>query len=110
VAEPTQPPPGSREERIAYNEAWRRHLNERTAKRMHSDDSAGFRCECWQVDCDERIQLSGREWEEVHSKPTRFAVTPGHTAADLEAVIERYPHFWVLEKRGEAGEVAEKLA
>ena len=106
-----QPPPGSREERIAYNEAWSRELNERKAKSMKSGDSAaGFRCECWQADCNERIPLSGGEWEEVRSKPNRFAVAPGHVAADLEVVINQRPHFWLVEKHGEAGEVAEKLA
>jgi hypothetical protein len=25
-------------------------------------------------------------------------------------VVERYPHFWLVEKLGEAGEVAESLA
>jgi hypothetical protein len=111
VAESVQPPLGSRDERIAYNEAWCRHLNERKAKRMESvDPAAGFRCECWRVDCSERIPLSGGEWEEVRARPNRFAVAPGHVAVDLEAVVEEYPRFWLVEKRGEAGVVAEELA
>ncbi len=105
------PPSGSRKERIAYNEAWCRHLNYREAKWTESDDStAGFRCECWRTDCDERIRLTGEEWEEVRSRPNRFAVAPGHVADDLEAVVKEYPHFWLVEKHGEAGEVAKKLA
>ena len=72
MAESTQPPFASREERIAYNEAWCRHLNERKAKWMQmGDPAAGFRCECWQADCSERIPLSGMEWGEVRSKPNR---------------------------------------
>jgi hypothetical protein len=111
VAESSPPPFGSREERIAYNEAWCRHLNERKAKWMQrGDPAAGFRCECWQVDCNERIPLSGTEWEEVRSEPNRFAVAPGHIAADLEVVIKKHPNFWLVEKHGEAGEVAKKLA
>jgi hypothetical protein len=111
MAESNQQPSGSHEERIAYNEAWYRGLNERKAdwmKRGHA--TAGFRCECWRVDCGARIVLSGREWQEVRSRPNRFAVAPGHVAADLEAVVEEYPHFWLIEKQGKAGEVAEKLA
>ena len=111
MPESNQPPLGSREERIAYNEAWSRHLNERKAKGMQSDDgAAGFRCECWQVGCNERIPLSDGEWEEVRSKPERFAVAPGHVAPDLEAVVDYYPGFWLIEKHGEAGEMAERLA
>jgi hypothetical protein len=108
---PFQPPLGSREERIAYNEAWCRDLNGRIEKWMGSGVSAeGFRCECWRVDCEERIQLSGEEWRGVRSQANRFAVAPEHVAADLEVVLREYPHFWLIEKHGEAGEVAKKLA
>ena len=111
VAESFQPPFGSREERMAYNEAWCRGINERKAEwKKGGDVVAGFRCECWQVNCADRIRLSGREWQDVRSRPNRFAVAPGHVAAELEAVIEEYPHFWLVEKHGEAGDVAETLA
>jgi hypothetical protein len=110
MSESIQPPLGSREERIAYNEAWCRNLNERMAKWMGSGVSTeGFRCECWRVGCEERIQLSGEEWREVRSQANRFAVAPEHIAADLEAVVKEYPHLWLIEKRGEAGGVVEKL-
>jgi len=43
---------------MAQNEAWFRDLNQRKAEWMESGDSAaGFRCECWQMDCTERIPL-----------------------------------------------------
>ena len=101
----------SREERIARNEAWCRDLNERKAEWMRSGQlAAGFRCECWRVDCGARVRLSGREWREVRSRENRFAVAPGHTATDVEDVVNEYPHFWIVEKRGEAGDVAEELA
>jgi hypothetical protein len=108
---PPQPLFGSREKRIAYNEDWSRDLNKRKAKWMkRGHPTAGFRCECWRVDCGERIPLSGREWREVRSKSNRFAVAPGHVAGDLEVVVKEYPHFWLIEKHCEAGSVAEKLA
>ena len=100
----------SHEERIAQNEAWSRNLNQRKAEWMkNGHPTAGFRCECWRMDCDVRIPLSGREWQEVRSRPNRFAVAPGHTAPGVEEVVTEYPHFWILEKRGEAGEVAANL-
>jgi hypothetical protein len=111
VAESSQPSNSSRVERIALNEAWCRDLNERKAEWMKGGDlAAGFRCECWQAECDERIGLSGTEWQEVRSRPNRFAVVPGHIASEHESVIAEYPHFWMIEKQGEAGEVAEELA
>jgi len=103
----------SREERIAENEAFCRDLNEHKAEWLKGGlQVAGFRCECWQIDCGARIQLSGREWQEVRSRPERFAVAPGHLAIDaepgVEEVVKKYEHFWIVEKRGEAGDVAEE--
>jgi hypothetical protein len=106
-----EPHPGSREERIAYNQAWARDLNERKARWMDAGDpAAGFRCECWQADCGARIGLNEREWLEVRSNPRRFAVAPDHVAIELEAVVTEYPHFWLVEKEGEAGDLAAGLA
>ena len=100
----------SQEERIVYNESWSRHLNERKARWMESGQpAAGFRCECWRADCIERIRLSGRQWQKVRSQGNRFAVAPGHVARDFESVVEEYPHFWIIEKHGEAGDLAEQL-
>ena len=106
-----EPPPGSREERIAYNEAWSRTLNEHKANLAGGRDlMAGFRCECWQAACTERIPMSSDDWKLARAKPNRFAVVPDHVAEHLEAVIEAFPHSWLVEKFGEAGAVAEKLA
>jgi hypothetical protein len=111
VAESCEPAAGSREGRIALNEAFSRELNERKAEWIEGGQVvAGFRCECWQVDCSERFQLSSREWHEVRSRSNRFAVLPGHIASEHETVVKEYPHFWLVEKHGEAGEVAEELA
>ena len=94
-----------------FNEAFCRDLNERKAEWLESGQVvAGFRCECWQLDCGERIPLSSREWQEARSRPNRFAVAPGHVAAEIEAVVTKYSHFWLVEKHGEAGDVAEDLA
>jgi|SRR5512139_1535967 hypothetical protein len=101
----------SRAERIAENEAFCRDLNRSKDDWLRSGlQVAGFRCECWRIDCAVRIQLSRREWQEVRSRAERFAVAPGHTAIDLEPgveeVVKRYEHFWIVEKRGEAADVA----
>jgi hypothetical protein len=111
VADAFQLPFTSREERIAHNEAWSRSLNERRAEWVSGRSEAmSFRCECWQADCPERLQLSPRDWRTVRSQPNRFAVAPRHVAKDLETVVKRYDGFWMVEKLGQAGEVAEELA
>ena len=101
----------TREERIARNEDWSRSLNERHAQVVGGRDAAaGFRCECWHEECTERMPLSGEEWNMVRAEPNRFAVAPGHVAEEFEAVVKEFPHFWMVEKFGEAGEIAEELA
>ena len=105
----------SREERIAENEVLCRDLNKSKHDWLRSGlQAAGFRCECWRIDCGVRLRLSRREWREVRSRPERFAVAPEHTAIDVEPgveeVVKKYEHFWIVEKRGEAGEIAAKRA
>jgi hypothetical protein len=111
ASEFAQPPSDSREHRIAHNEDLCRDLNERKAEWIESGHLvAGFRCECWDLGCTDRIKLSGGQWKEVRSRGNRFAVTPGHLVSEHETVVKEYPHFWLIEKRGEAGEEAEALA
>lgn len=84
----SEAPFSSREERIAFNEAWCRDLNERKADWMRSGlPTAGFRCECGQMNCGSRLPLSASAWEEARSRP----------------------NFWLVEKQGEAGDIVEEL-
>ena len=111
VAMRANKPPHTREERIARNEDWCRSLNQRHAQVIGGlDPMAGFRCECWREDCTARIPLRREEWTMVRAQPNRFAVAPGHVAEKFEAVIKELPDFWMVEKFGEAGELAEQLA
>jgi hypothetical protein len=110
VSESFQLPFGSPDERIAYSEAWSRSLNERQATWAGLESGSRFRCECWREDCPERIRLSEEEWKMVRAEPNRFAVAPGHIAQNFEAVIKQFPSFWLIEKFGAAGKVAEDLA
>ena len=98
----------SQEERIAHNEDWCRDLNERKAEWMKGGlPAAGFRCECWRMDCGARMPLSDGNGRRS-ARGRTAAVAPGHTAPDVEEVVGEYRHFWIV-ARGEAGEVAERL-
>jgi hypothetical protein len=102
-------PLGTREQRVALNEALCRRLNERKAEWMESGlSTAGFRCECVTLHCGSRIPLSPKGWNEARSE-NRFVVAPGHIAPEVEAVVKEYPEFWLVEKQGEARGIAEKL-
>jgi hypothetical protein len=100
----------SREERIAQNEALCRELNERKFRWLRRGlSAAGFRCECWELECGARIQLSTKEWKEARAEPNRFVVVPEHVARDVETVVKRYPSFWLVEKDGDAGKLVQRL-
>jgi hypothetical protein len=102
---------GSREERAGYNEALCRHLNERKAQWIeHGLSTAGFRCECVELHCGSRFRLSPEHWAEARSRPDRFVVAPGHVHPEVEVVVKEYPDFWLVEKQGEAEEIAEETA
>lgn len=106
-----QGPPEARAELIARNEDRSRSLNERDARRTSNREGvASFRCECWQPGCTKRVALSSQEWQMVRAQPTQFVVAPGHVAENFEAVVEAFPRFWVVDKFGEAGEIARRLA
>jgi len=106
-----QPPWGSREERVAYNESWARDLNRTRAQLLDlGEPEVGFRCECENAACTEILRLTASEWQAVRSDPRQFVVAPRHVAADVECVVLRRDDYWIVEKLGEAGEEAERLA
>jgi hypothetical protein len=104
---------GDRARRIGENEALFREANERV--NAHLRPHAFWRavsdwiCECPDVSCTERITMSPEEYEELRSDPTHFAVAPDmkHVQPEVESVVERHEQYWVVEKKGEAAEVAE---
>jgi hypothetical protein len=46
----------------------------------------------------------------VRSHPRRFVVLPGHEEPAVESTVEVYLSYVVVEKRGEAGRIAETEA
>jgi hypothetical protein len=98
-----------RERRMAQNEALARRINERIEyQRPRNGELADpFICECVRVDCGGVLGLSIGEYTRVRSHPRRFVVLPGHEEPAIESTVEVHPGFVVVEKRGEAGRVAE---
>ncbi len=98
-----------RTRRMAQNEALARRVNDRIEhQRPRNGESADtFICECVQVDCGGELDLSIAEYSRVRSNPRRFVVLPGHEEPAIESTVELYPGYLVVEKRGEAGRIAE---
>jgi hypothetical protein len=103
----------SREQRLARNENLFREINERVREiaAVHGADLHlyEFYCECSNTDCTLRVELHLRDYERVRERGDRFLIAPGHNLPDIEEIVERNDGWWVIQKEGPAGELAEEL-
>ena len=99
-----------RQQRAAKNEALFRQVNERIEEVNEKLDPGGlsdFLCECGDDDCTTPISLTLKEYEQVRSVPTHFAIAHGHEVLDVEKVIATAERFAVVEKfPGQAERIA----
>jgi hypothetical protein len=106
--------PQTCEERAAKNESRFREINERIERSNEGFDFAfsvnTWICECSNETCAERLQLSVEDYEVIRSDGARFLVAPSdeHIWLEIERVTKRYARYWVVEKIGEAAELAER--
>ncbi len=97
--------------RLGANEAVFRQVNEGIERGQwpgEEDSPISFRCECAQLGCNELLELSVNGYESVRANPRRFIVVPGHQRPDIEHVIDVRPGYVIVEKRDQAGTVAEE--
>jgi hypothetical protein len=100
-----------RDERIAKNEAVFRAANrelEQATEEAGGDGVLDVLCECGQEGCSGLIRLTVAEYDGVHSQDDRFVVVPGHENPKIETVVERREAYLVVDKFGEAEEIAEE--
>jgi hypothetical protein len=72
-------------------------------------DQVPIICECAAAGCNERIELTQAEYENLRRIPTHFAVLPGHDIPDVERIVEKNNRYVVVEKFGESAIAAIKL-
>jgi hypothetical protein len=101
--------------RYAENEALFRELNDRiddTAPRFffEGEEAQKFVCECGHAGCREWITVKISEYEAIRDHPARFFVFGGHDEPEAERVVAETERFAVVEKIGEAAEIAEDRA
>ena len=102
---------GKKQRRAAANEATIRDVNEGIERGQwpgEEDSPVGFRCECARLGCNQLVELTVREYEEIRANPRRFVVVPGHEFPDVEIVVEPRRGYIIVEKRDQAAEVAER--
>ncbi len=104
----------SREDRIAKNEVLFRDVNERVktvderlAVPADEDGRWAFICECADIDCADRIELTLREYDKARSHPAQFFIVPEHVVPDIERIVFRNERFAVVEKHPGGREIAE---
>lgn len=101
----------SPQQRIGRNEALFRDVNEaidRGRWQGEEDSLTAFRCECGRLGCTDLIELTPREYERIRIYPRRFALAVGHNMPDAEQVVETHQRYLVVEKLGQAGQVAQR--
>jgi hypothetical protein len=101
--------------RVAKNESLFREVNERIRDLSDrfadgADVRQRFVCECSRTGCSDPIELDLKEYEAVRRSDKRFAVAPGHTEPEHEHVVLETDRYWVIEKDGAAGEIADEEA
>ena len=102
---------GKKQRRAAANEATIRDVNEGIERGQwpgEEDSPVGFRCECARLGCNQLVELTVREYEEIRANPRRFVVVPGHEFHDVETVVESRVGYVIVEKQDQAAEVAER--
>ena len=100
------------EQRAARNEALFREVNENIARLEERYGStiteSVFICECADEGCTDQLAVDHATYRRVREQPRLFFVLPGHQDPELERVVETHDDYLVVEKTGEAGEVAER--
>jgi len=102
---------GDKQRCAAANEAAIRDVNEGIERGQWPGDEdapVGFRCECARLGCNQLVELTLREYEEIRAHPRRFVVVPGHQVPDVETVVASRPRYLIVEKLDQAGAAAER--
>ncbi len=96
--------------RVAANEAALREVNEAIERGQWPGDEGervGFRCECARLGCDQVLELTIADYEQVRTHPRRFLLAQGHEVPDEDTLVVSGAGWVVVEKRDLAGAVAE---
>jgi hypothetical protein len=99
-----------RDVRYAVNQAAFREINERVndVNQMVPEPLKSWVCECADLHCSTRIEMSLVEYEGLRAHPSRFAIVadPAHCYPEVETVVDRNDLYWVVEKFGQSAKIA----
>jgi hypothetical protein len=98
--------------RAAAHESVFRSVNESIERGQwpgDDSDAVAFRCECARLGCNELVPLTRGAYEQVRANPRWFVMAAGHQMPRVETVVSTHPGYIVVEKRGDAGDLAETM-
>jgi hypothetical protein len=103
------PGPRTRDTRQAANESVHRTMNERRENAAPTlATSMRCECECFRPECGSSFEITIADYEAVRAEGRHFVVIPGHEGDD-ESIISRTESYFVIEKTGEQGRIADAL-
>ena len=91
----------TRDQRLAENQRLFRTANERLEERVETygvSEEIPFLCECAEVECLGKIDLSLVDYRMIRAEPNRFVILPGHAMIEGEILIADNGHYHVVEK------------
>ena len=102
---------------MGENESRFRVVNERLRDFVIDDaerhgehaDSLSVVCECGDVDCTAKIEVTLKTYEWVRSASARFVIVPGHELPDSERIVQEGDGYLIVEKFGDARAAASEL-
>lgn len=102
---------------MGENESRFRLVNERVRDLVIDDaerhaehpDAVSVVCECSDVDCTAKIDITLATYEWVRSGSARFVIVPGHEIVDSERILRQGEGYAVVEKIGDARAAASEL-
>jgi hypothetical protein len=99
-----------RGDRLARNEAMFRAVNERVEEVVQpgAGEEIDFLCECGNAECTEKVTLARREYEQVRSDATQFAVVSGHEIPEIEEIVLQRDRFLVVRKHPDEADIAQQ--
>jgi hypothetical protein len=99
--------------RLAHNEALFREVNEtvNALEEVNGNERTlhEYFCECADVDCTIRVELTLPEYENARANGTRFILAHGHERLEVERIVFECDRFILVEKVGGGGDEAAKL-
>src|SRR5580765_99269 len=99
----------------AKTESLFREVNERihevNSQRESLDLPDDLICECAKADCMERVTLNAVEYRGLRTRSTWFVIAPSeeHFFPEVERIVAKNGHYWVVEKHDGAARIAEEL-